>query len=152
MNFKKVIACERKSLDKLSKFQLPHKFKRIGWILFITSFVSLIATSIIITDDSLKSTIIVIVKYTMLIGLLVVSLSKEPIEDEFIRSIRMRSYMIAFIVGVLQTLVMPFINLGADALVNGSSSLKPVNDFFVLWVLLFCQILFFHLFKSGADD
>ncbi|WP_405223851.1 hypothetical protein [Dokdonia sp. Asnod1-B02] len=152
MNFKKIIACERKNLDKLSKFQLPHKFKRIGWILFIASFVSLIATSIIVTDDSLKSTIIVIVKYTMLIGLLIVSLSKEPIEDEFIRSIRMRSYMIAFIVGVLQTLVMPFINLGADALINGGSSLKPVNDFFVLWVLLFCQILFFHLFKSGADD
>lgn len=152
MNFKKIIACERKSLGKLSKFQLPHKFKRIGWILFIASFVSLIATSIIVTDDSLKSTIIVIVKYTMLIGLLVVSLSKEPIEDEFIRSIRMRSYMIAFIVGVLQTLVMPFINLGADALINGGSSLKPVNDFFVLWVLLFCQILFFHMFKIGADD
>ncbi|WP_035336464.1 hypothetical protein [Dokdonia sp. PRO95] len=152
MNFKKIIACERKSLEKLSKFQLPHKFKRIGWILFIASFLSLIATSIIVTDYTLKSTIIIIVKYTMLVGLLTVSLSKEPIEDEFIKSMRMRSYMIAFIVGVLQTLVMPFINLGADALINGGSSLKPVNDFFVLWVLLFCQILFFHLFKSGADD
>lgn len=152
MNIKKVIACERKSLDKLSKFQLPHNFKRIGWMLFIASFIALFATSIMVTDDVIKSTIIVIVKYTMLIGLLAVSLSKEPIEDEFIQSMRMRSYMIAFIVGVLQTLVMPFINLGADALINGSSSLKPVNDFFVLWVLLFCQILFFHVFKSGADD
>jgi len=152
MNIKKVIACERKSLDKLSKFQLPHAFKRIGWILFIASLISLFATSIFITDDSLNSTLVVIVKFTILIGLLVVSLSREPIEDEFIRSIRMRSYMIAFIVGVLQTLVMPFINLGADALINGGSSLKPVNDFFVLWVLLFCQILFFHVFKSGADD
>lgn len=152
MSIKKIIACERKSLGKVSKFQLPHHFKKVGWVLFIVSFISLFTSSIITTDESLKSTIVVIVKYTMLIGLLIVSLAKEPIEDEFIKSMRMKSYMIAFILGVIQTLIMPFITLGAETIVDGGSTLKPVNDFFVLWVLLFCQILVFHVFKSAAND
>lgn len=152
MSIKKIIACERRSLEKVSKFQLPHHFKKMGWVLFIVSFISLFASSIITTDESLKSTIVIIVKYTMLIGLLMVSLAKEPIEDEFIKSMRMKSYMIAFTLGVIQTLIMPFITLGAETIVDGGSTLKPVNDFFVLWVLLFCQILFFHVFKSAAND
>lgn len=152
MSLKKIINCERKSISRLSKCQLPHKFKRIGWILFLTAFASLFITSIVISNAALKSVAVLIIKYVILIGLLIVSLSKEPLEDEYIRSIRMQSYMIAFIMGVVQTLIFPFINMGAETLLGNATSYEPAGDFFILWVLLLCQIVVFYVLKSVADD
>lgn len=152
MNLKKIIACERKSIDRMSRCQLPHRFKKIGWILFLISFVSVFVPSIVMADDHLKSVVLIVLKYGILIGLLMVSLSKEPIEDEYVRSVRMQSYMLAFVMGVVQALIFPFINLGAETLIGNTSSYQPTGDFFILWILLACQLLFFHVLKGRADD
>lgn len=69
--------CERKSIDKLKKFQLPNQAKKIGWVVFCIAFIALFFTT---KDTNLK----LIAKYSILIGLLIISISKEEIEDELI--------------------------------------------------------------------
>ena len=82
--------CERKDINKLKKYQLPNQAKNIGWLILCVAFIALFFTT---KDTSSK----LIAKYSILIGLLIISISKEKIEDELIKSLRMQSFTFAFI-------------------------------------------------------
>ena len=93
MNLKSFIECERKSLEKMKRYQLPNRFKKIGIGIIIISLVTFLVNKFSIENIDLKLT----AKYGILVGLLLVSISKEKIEDELITSLRMQSYTFAFI-------------------------------------------------------
>ncbi len=152
MSIKSFLSRDLKRTEKINKLQLPNKFKTIGWTLFIISFVSIFIINIVISDEIIRKQLMITTKYGILLGLLIVSLSKEKIEDEYIKSIRMQSYMFAFIIGVIQSLIFPFIDFGVDSLLNGEANFEPAGDFFILWVLLLCQIMFFNILKWKANE
>jgi len=136
----------------MNKFQIPYTFKKIGWIVFIVSFISIFVIAINVTDNDLKKPLLIATQYGILLSLLLISLSREPIEDEFIKSTRLQSYMIAFIAGVAQALVSPFIHIGVDTLLTEESSFQPAGNFYILWILLLCQIICFNVLKWRAND
>jgi hypothetical protein len=87
---------------------------------------------------------------TLLIGMLVMSLSKDKIEDEMTISLRAQSYAIAFIVGVIYALVMPYVEFGVSNVVNsGGEAFKELGDFQILLFMLMIQLMFYHTLKRS---
>ncbi len=135
---------ERKSLKKLTKFQFPNYFKKIGFTLAIISFTVIILNKFAIDNAVIKS----IAKYGMLVGLLLVSVSREKIEDELVIRLRMESFTFAFIAGVVYALLIPMIDYTVDFLIKAEAIFKDTGDFQILWMLLVCQICYFELLKK----
>lgn len=144
MSLKSIVECERNNLAKLMKYQLPNIFKTIGFVVAIVCFVTVIMNKFTLDSQILR----LISKYGITFGLLIVSISKEKIEDEYIAKIRMMSYSFAFIFAVLWTFANPFIVYAVESLVDKEPAvLQPNGDFQILWMLLAIQVFSFHLFK-----
>jgi hypothetical protein len=122
-------------------FQIPNRFKQVGFAIFIVSFISMFVIAFAFNNDEVLKTI---GKNGILLGLFIVSLSKEKIEDEFIAQLRMKSYSFAFIVSVIYSLAMPLVNYIFDQLFRNSDGYKELGDFNILWILLFVQVFSFH--------
>ena len=132
------------NLNKLGRFQIPNYFKKIGWGLAVLAFGSLIINKYSLDNEALKT----FGKYGMLLGVFLVSMSKDKIEDEFISSLRMRSYSVAFIAGVLYAFVLPLLDYLIDfaRFVEGVT-FKQVGDFLILWILITIQVFYFEYLK-----
>tara|TARA_R110000850_G_scaffold80862_1_gene173625 strand:- start:177518 stop:177967 length:450 start_codon:yes stop_codon:yes gene_type:complete len=145
MNVKSFMECERKSLEKMKRYQLPNRFKKIGIGIVIISLVTFFVNKFSIENIDLKLT----AKYGILVGLLLVSISKEKIEDELVTSLRMQSYTFAFIAGVIITLLMnPLFNYIANIISQKQQeNFQEVGDWEILWILLSVQVFYFEFLK-----
>ena len=145
MTWKQFCEAEYRRLKKLQNFQLPSYYKKIGVGLIILSFIALVLLSAFATDVDLMRSIF---RKGLLIGLLMVSLAKEEIEDELTIKLRTQSYSMAFICGVLYAVIQPYVNY----LFNAQVKMKDVpysdlGDFQVLIFMLLIQLGFFGLLK-----
>ncbi len=132
----------------LLKFQLPNRFKKIGLALAVLSFSALFLNAFTINDLIYRG----VARYGMLLGLLVISISKEEIEDERIRSLRMQSYSFAFIVGVIYAFAIPLLDFGVDSVFNADNAgMKGLGDFMILWILLTIQVFYFESLKRKSQ-
>lgn len=145
MTIKSILECERKSLKEMDKYQLPNYFKKIGIGLVVISLISLFINAFSINASEFRS----IAKYGMLIGMLLISISKETIEDELITRLRMQSYTLAFIAGVIFTLILPFMDYFVDIIFKADEAIfKDMGDFQILWILLSVQVFYFEFLKK----
>lgn len=141
MNTESFLDCERRSVDKLKKYQLPNKAKTIGWILFAIGFMALFLTT---KDTNPK----LIAKYTLLVGLLIVSISKEQIEDELVKSLRMHSFTFAFIFAVFIAITNPLASYVVNFFTPEKQGLfDGIGDWMILWLLLSVQVFYFEYLK-----
>jgi hypothetical protein len=143
---------EIRKIEKITKYQLPNKFKKIGFGLFIASVISTITFSFIIESMNYQHLLDKIVKTVAILGLLLISISREKIEDELIIKLRMQSYSYAFIVGVLFFLIMPFINYGYLLIKGSVLKMEGVSDFTILGTILAMQIYSFGLLKKAYNE
>tara|TARA_R100000789_G_C2961383_1_gene138042 strand:- start:167 stop:613 length:447 start_codon:yes stop_codon:yes gene_type:complete len=135
---------ERNRIEKMNKFQLAYKYKRVGIIIAITAFSLMIAKKFIDEPDWVKP----ILSNLLLIGFLIISISKDKIEDEYIDSLRAQSYRLAFILSVIYSLIQPLVNYGVDFLLNEEPKAFYDFDYFqVLFFMLVVQIMFFTQMK-----
>lgn len=131
-------------LNKLANHQIPNSFKKIGGIIFFSSFMLLVGNQLFFEKLNLS----IIAKYGLIIGMFLWSISKEKIEDELIIKLRMQSYTFAFLIVVVFTLVHPFINFLVDFVINDNkSNISDYGDFEILWLLLGSQLWFFEIQK-----
>lgn len=144
MTVKDILEWEINNLKKLNKFQLPHYYKKIGIWLFVVSFIALFINAFSLNDIEIRA----IIKYSMLIGLLLISISKEKIEDELVIKLRMQSYTFAFIMGVISALLLPFVDYIFDYFLKTKEAIiTDMGDWEILWILLCIQVLYFELLK-----
>lgn len=146
MNTEKLIDCERNQLLKITKFRLSHQFMIIGVIVTLISIIMMFVRASVMDGDTqwLK----LLLQKTLLVGMLVMSVSKDKIEDEMTISLRAQSYAVAFIVGVVYALVMPYVEFGVSNVVNsGGEVYKDLGDFQVLLFMLMVQLMFYHTLK-----
>ncbi|NVJ89527.1 MAG: hypothetical protein HWD82_08820 [Flavobacteriaceae bacterium] len=136
---------ERKRIEKLNKFQLPSKWKKIGWIIFGVSIILLFARKLITEEVWLRF----LLRHTIILGLLIVSLSKEKLEDEFIDKLRSQSYRLAFIIGVLYSLIQPHVENAVRFVLEKSpkDAIDAFSYFQVLILMLLIQVMFFEQLK-----
>lgn len=146
MNTKKIMECERKRFDKIINFRLPHKFMTIGIAIAALSIITMFVRAFLMEGDTewLK----VVLQKSLLVGMLLMSISKDKEEDEMTISLRSQSYAIAFVIGVVYALVMPYVEFGVSNVVNsGGEVLKDLGDFQVLLFMLMIQLMFYHNLK-----
>lgn len=140
---------ENSRLEKFKNFGLSHSFKKIGIAIVIILMLFIIFSKLI--DLEINTTIKFIVKRLILIGLLVAALAREAIEDERIRTMRGQAFSMAFIAGVVYTLIQPLINYIVALFVEKDKEpLTDIGDFQVLWFLLTMYLLFFYLLKRKS--
>ena len=146
MNMKKIMECEQRRFGKLVNFRLSSKFMNVGITIGAMSIVTMFVRAFALGDDTewLK----LLLQKTLLIGLLIMSISKDKEEDEMVVALRSQSYAIAFVIGVLYALVMPYVEFGVDSVIASNvSEFKNLGDFQVLLFMLMIQLLFFHNLK-----
>ena len=146
MNIKSIIECEAKNFEKMNKFQLPTHYKKIGIAILIISFISIFINGFTLNNHEFN----LIAKFGILIGLLLISISKEIIEDELVTKLRMQSYTFAFIVAVAYSLALPFIDYFIDIIFQSHKAVfKDIGDFTILWMLLSVQVLYYEILKKA---
>ena len=143
---KKSTICEREriQLEKMNKFQLGNTYKKVGFTVTITSFVLIIAIKYIDNPIWLKP----FLNGILLIGLLLISVSKEKIEDEYIDSLRSQSYRLAFILAIVYALLQPIVNVVVSYVLQQDNEYESFNYFQVLFFMLIVQLLFFWKLKK----
>ena len=134
---------ERSHIEKMNKFQLGNQFKKVGYIIAIGTFLIMIGRKFIEDSEWIRP----ILHGTLLIGLLLISLSKEKMEDEFVDSLRSQSYRIAFILVVIYSLLQPVINFVVGYLLNENEEMKSFGYFQVLFFMLIVQLMVFWQLK-----
>ena len=99
MNTKEIINCEQRKFQKLIKFRLPHRFMSIGIAVVLLAIALMFVRAFAIDGETewLKQ----LLQKTLLVGMLIMSLSKDKIEDEMTLSLRAQSYAVAFVIGVI---------------------------------------------------
>ena len=138
--------CEIDRLQKFIKFRLPHRFMTIGIGIILLSIVMMFVRAFAMEGETewLKQ----LLQKTLLVGMLIMSLSKDKIEDEMTISLRAQSYAIAFVTGVIYALVMPYVEFGvSNAVHSGGEAFKDLGDFQVLLFMLMIQLMFYHNLK-----
>jgi len=146
MTTKKIIECERRRFNKIINFRLTHKFMSIGIAVAVLAIIAMFIRAFALDGESewLK----IITKQGLLVGMLLMSISKDKVEDEMTMSLRAQSYAIAFVIGVAYALIMPYVELGVSNVVNsGGETFKELGDFQVLIFMLMIQLMFYHNLK-----
>jgi uncharacterized membrane protein len=119
------------------------KEKEVGYIIAIGTFMAMIVRKYFEDSEWVRP----ILNGILLIGLLLISVSKEKLEDEFIESLRSQSYRLAFIMAILYSLVQPLVNFGFVLLFSQDKEMKSFDYFQVLFFMLIVQLLFFWKLK-----
>lgn len=147
MKLKNAEICERTKLEQfLSKVQLSHRFKKLGFGIVILSFIGITGSKFI---DDVPNWFIQVLKHAMLVGLLIISLSKEKIEDELIETLRSKSYSLAFIIGVGYTMLQPLANFAVDLVLGEQNETQIIGHVQVLLFMLLIQVGFYEVLKRS---
>lgn len=133
-----------KSQLKLQRMQLPFSYKKIGFGLAIISLVMIIVNKLFFQSDYL----LMFVKYGLLIGMLIYSISKEKMEDELIINLRMQSYSFSFITAVVTLLAQPILNYASDMVKEDNKPNFESYEYFEILLILFCLQIFFFEFQK----
>ncbi|WP_291725834.1 hypothetical protein [Bernardetia sp.] len=137
--------CEKEQ-QTLNRFQLlSHSFKMLGWSGLIISVLAVLFFHFIMEDAAI---LLSVAAKMVLVFMLLISVSKEKQEDEMIQKLRVQSYSIAFILGVIYALAMPVIDFAVDFVINMDTSYSEMSSSIVLWFMLAMQIAFFQLLKK----
>ncbi|WP_426062340.1 hypothetical protein [Flavobacterium sp. DSP2-3-1] len=142
-------------IEKINKFigyQLPNKFKIVGLVLFITSILSIIAFESFFGNSKYYGLLDRIAQTGLVLGLLIISISKEKMEDELMIKIRLQSYNYAVMGAVLLYLIMPFVNYALYFNNSYTPKMNGSKDVAVLALLLTIQILTFRKLKKAYNE
>ncbi|SHM82204.1 hypothetical protein [Flavobacterium xinjiangense] len=149
-------AKQKGDIEKINKFtgyQLPNKFKIVGLVIIIVSFLSIVTSlDTYILEEKHYDLFKRIALSGTILGLLIISISKEKIEDELMTKIRTQSYNYAVISAVLLYLTFPFINYIFMSVFSKMPKMEGSKDISVLGFLLFTQILTFRKLKRAYNE
>jgi hypothetical protein len=140
-------------------FLLPNRFKKIGIILFPIGFIIWIITQRGLFNTDLNQTMKVITLtlsfFSFLFGLYFISFSKEPIEDEYINSVRLKSFQISSITQMgfflISFIIMFLFNIEPST--DGGLSIFFLSSIILFWIM-YNMIFNYTLIntKSKIDD
>ncbi|MEM1220211.1 MAG: hypothetical protein AAGH79_14920 [Bacteroidota bacterium] len=122
----------QREADSLNRWTyLPFSFKLLGMGLFTISFIAWFFLEAH-TDWRLLA------ESFVLIGLLLIAVSRGREEDEYTLQLRARAFTYAFIVGVLYSVIQPLVNWGVGtAIGREAADWQMIPTFAVLWLMLY---------------
>ena len=124
-----------------SSFLLPNHFKKIGILLLPIGLIIWVFTQQGLINTELNHTLKVITLtlsfFSFLFGLYFTTFSKEPIEDEYINSVRLKSFQISSITQMVFFLIsftLMFI-LNIEPIGDGGLSIFLLCSIILYWVM-----------------
>lgn len=146
MSLNHILKWEAKNMKKLQNLKLlPNRVKGIGIIMVVISFIALIAGMFLFAD---YHTLRLLIKNLLLISLLLVSISRDKVEDELTLVLRLQSYGFAFITGVVYAMVQPFANLLVESIISAETvTFTELDVKQVLFFMLLVQLSYFTFTK-----
>jgi hypothetical protein len=141
----KFMQAERRRFRKLQNFQLlPNRYKKIGLMLAILSFLILggLKFSGIEAGD-----LRIILRSLIICSLLLVAISRDPIEDELTLKLRGQAFVMAFIFGVIYTIIRSVIDYTAGNILSKEIDPNSFSSFELILVMLLIQIWFYSFAK-----
>ena len=146
MNLNTVLKWEANNMKKLQNLKLlPNRVKGIAIIMVVITFFALIAGKFLFSD---YHTVRLLIKNLLLVSLLLVSISRDKIEDELTLVLRLQSYAFAFIAGVVYTMVQPFANLLVESIISTeTATFSELDVKQVLFFMLLLQLFYFTFTK-----
>jgi hypothetical protein len=146
MKVEKIMDCERKQMNKMLNFRLPNVYLIIGVAIVVLSIFMMFWRAFAMEGDT--EWLRTLTKKGLVVGMLLMSISKDKEEDELTVKLRMQSYALAFVIGVVYALVMPYVDYGVSNVVKPEGeTLKNLGDFQVLVFMLMIQLMFYHTLK-----
>lgn len=146
MDNQKICNAEERRLNWLINFKLSNSWKKIGWGLLFISFAILIAVKFFDGEYTVLKSVL---KKVSLLGLLIVVISKEKIEDELVENLRGKAFTFSFIIGIVYVLIQPLINYLAFLLIKPEkANFEDLGDFQILWFLLIVYLMTFWFLKK----
>jgi hypothetical protein len=140
-------------INKFTGYQLPNKFKIVGLVIIIASILSIVTSlKLYLLDYKYHDLFERIALSGTVLGLLIISISRERIEDELIAKIRMQSYHYAVLGTVLFYLTFPFITFTIGSILSLTPKIEGSKDVSILGVLLLMQILTFRKLKKAYNE
>ena len=142
-----------------TSFLLPNRFKKIGYLLFPIGLIIWISIQQGLFKTELNHTIKVFTLtlsfFSFLFGLYFISFSKEPIEDEYINSVRLKSFQISSITQMVFFLISFIIMFLFNLEPNGDGGLSifllfSILIFWIMYMVIFNYTLITN--KSKLDD
>ena len=142
-----------------SLFLLTNRFKKIGYLLFPIGLIIWISIQQGLFKTELNHTIKVITLtlsfFIFLFGLYFISFSKEPIEDEYINSVRLKSFQISSITQMVFFLISFTIMFLFNIEPSGDGGLSiyllsSIIIFWIMYIMIFNYTLIYT--KSKIDD
>ena len=140
-------------------FLLPNRFKKIGIILSPFGLIIWMITQRGLFNTDLNHTLKVITLtlsfFSFLFGLYFTTFSKEPIEDEYINSVRLKSFQISSITQMVFFLISFTLMFMLNIEPNGDAGLSTflLSSIIIYWLI---YIVFFNYIlitnKSKLDD
>ncbi len=140
---------EHSKLMKIINYRFPHQFKKIGIGCAVLLFCFLLGSKFFGSNSLLVKDIC---RTLMLLFLLIASMSKEAIEDEYVQHIRAQSYVISFVAAIGYSIGIPLIALVFDFFITkitdgGAMQFYEVSAFEVMFMLICFQLLFLETLK-----
>ena len=144
-------ACDEEfnKVYSILNFRLPYRFKKLCLIGAALIFVVIIGINFSgITSTVLKD----IMRSLILFLLLLASLSKDQLEDEYNRQLRFQSYVIAFVAAATYAIIIPLLAVVIDTVItkitgDGHVQFYDISAFEVLFIMLGFQLLCFETLK-----
>lgn len=142
-----------------SYYLLPHKYKKIGVVIFPIGLILwiLIQKRMLNLEmsTSLRTIALTVSFFTALFGIYFSFFSKEPIEDEYIQSVRLKSFQLSSLFQMLFFLItflaMYFLKIEPTS--DGEMSIYLISSIVIYWVF---YLVYFNLTlltsKSKLDD
>ena len=146
MNLNTILKWEANNMKKLRNLTLlPNRVKGVAIIMVVITFFALIAGKFLFSD---YHTVRLLIKNLLLVSLLLVSISRDKIEDELTLVLRLQSYAFAFIAGVVYAMVQPFANLLVESIISTeTATFSELDVKQVLFFMLLLQLFYFTITK-----
>ena len=124
-----------------SLFLLPNRFKKIGYLLFPIGLIIWISIQQGLFKTELNHTMKVLILtlsfFSFLFGLYFTTFSKEPIEDEYINSVRLKSFQISSITQMvfflISFIIMFLFNIEPSG--DGGLSIFFLSSIILFWIM-----------------
>ena len=118
---------------------LPRYFKTIGLVLIILALVTVIVKVSLHVQllPWQKKWGFILVTDLLILGMFLIAISKDKIEDEMIMSIRLQAMAGSFISGVVTVLVKPFIDLLFKNLMTDYTGQQLVLNMLLFYLIIY---------------
>ena len=118
---------------------IPNYFKKIGIAVVLLALlpVVLVKTRSVEMDQHMKDLFKVITTNALILGLLLIALAKDKIEDEMIGALKLRTMAFAFVFGVLIVIITPIVALISNDPISEMSGHRVVLSMLGVYLIVY---------------